>query len=68
MSSFRVLGLAVLAIGIVLLIFGLMSTHAANEKVVAAVAGHYTKTTTWYLIGGIFLIVAGGAMALRKKR
>jgi LPXTG-motif cell wall-anchored protein len=67
MSGFRVLGLAILIVGIVLLAFGIKSTHAANEKVVETVAGHYTQTTTWYIVGGIFLIIVGGGMSLRRR-
>jgi hypothetical protein len=68
MNVFRVLGTALLAGGIFLLVFGIMATHKVTEKVVEGVTGHYSDTTLWYIIGGIVLMVVGGIVIGRKYR
>lgn len=60
----RILGFALLVVGLVILGFGLNSTQAVGEKVVENISGRYTSNTMWYIIGGIGLIVGGGALAL----
>lgn len=67
MSFNRVLGILFLIVGIVLLVFGIKSTHAAGEQIARAVQGRFTQTTMWYIIGGIVLIVIGGGLALRRR-
>jgi len=64
MSSQRILGVVLLAVGIGLLIFGLNATDSVGEKVTEGLTGKYTDKTTWYIIGGVALALAGGAMAL----
>jgi uncharacterized membrane protein YidH (DUF202 family) len=63
----RLLGLVLLAVGIVLLGFGMNSSHAVTEKVVEGVTGRYTDNTMWYIISGIAMIVGGGVLALIGK-
>lgn len=60
----RIVGIVLLAVGIVALLFGLNSSQAVGEKVVESVTGRFTSTTMWYLIGGIAMIVGGGALFL----
>ena len=67
MSERRILGLAILAIGIVLIVFGVTATHGMNEELSKAVTGKYTDETMWYIIGGIFLVVIGGGMSLLRR-
>lgn len=59
----RIFGLILLVVGIVVLLFGLNSTQVVTEKVVEGVTGRFTSATMLYIIGGIALIVAGGALA-----
>jgi uncharacterized membrane protein YidH (DUF202 family) len=59
MKIFRALGIALILIGGVLLVLGIMSTQKTGEKIVEGVTGHYTSTTVWYIVGGIVLIVGG---------
>lgn len=63
----RTIGFAILAVGIFLLIFGIISTSRVTEEVVQAVQGRYTDTTMWYIIGGIVLIVIGGGLSYRRR-
>jgi hypothetical protein len=68
MGPLRISGLAVLAVGIALLIFGINATHSVGEQVVNTVAGRFTERTPWQIIGGIAAIVFGGALALFGAR
>jgi ABC-type Fe3+ transport system permease subunit len=67
MSSQRILGLVLLALGVVLLLFGLNATDSVADSVSEGVTGKYTDETMWYLIGGGVLIVVGGAIAFLKS-
>lgn len=67
MSIFRVIGMTLFSIGIILLVFGIISTQSTGEKIYGHLSGHYTSTTMWYIIGGIALI-AGGLGISRIKR
>jgi len=62
--SMRMWGIVMLGIGIALVGFGLNSTQAITEKAMEGVTGRYTNHTMLYLIGGIALIISGGALAI----
>jgi len=66
MNITRLLGIVILAVGIVLLGFGISSSQAVSEKVMNDVVGHYTDHTMWYIIGGIAMIVGGAALAFSR--
>lgn len=68
MCNSKIIGLVVLAIGVVLLIFGINATHSVTERIVEGFTGKYTDQTTWYLMGGIAAIVGGAALFLFGKR
>lgn len=67
MNATQIVGIVLLAIGIVLLGFGINSSQALTEKVMEGVTGRYTENTMWYIIGGIALIVGGGALAFFNR-
>ena len=60
----RIIGLVILVIGVVLLIIGINASHSAVDQIVEGFTGKFTDQTTWYLIGGIALIVGGGLLSL----
>lgn len=60
----RILGIVILVVGVVLLLFGINSTQAVTEKVVEGFTGRFTANTMIYLIGGIAMIVGGGALVI----
>ena len=64
----RLFGAAALAAGILFFIFGIRATHKTNEEVVEKVTGHYTDTTTWYIVGGVVLIILGGGLAVMRRK
>ena len=68
MNSMRIVGLVIVAVGIVLLLFGLNAADSPVDQVSEAVTGRYTDTTMWYVIGGIAAIVGGGLLALFGPR
>ena len=64
MGIFRIFGLAVLAVGIVLLIFGYNASQSATERIVEGFTGRYTNQTMWYMIGGIAAVVGGLGLSI----
>ncbi len=53
------LSLALLAIGVVLVVFGLNASDSFSSSVSRAVSGTPTDKTIWLLVGGIVAGVAG---------
>lgn len=62
----RVLGLVLLAVGLVLLVFGINSTQKVPEQAIEKISGKFTDNTMFYIIGGIACVVAGGAITWRN--
>ncbi len=60
----RIIGLALLAVGIVFLVMGLQSQDTLGEEVRQEVTGEYSEETRWHIAGGIAGIVIGGGLAL----
>ena len=59
MSPQRIIGLVLLVVGIVLLIIGLNASDSLVDQVSETFTGRFTKSTTWYIIGGIATGVLG---------
>ena len=60
----RALGLALLTVGIVLLVFGINSSHSFSSQLSDTLRGTPTDRTVWFYIGaavagipGLFLVV-----------
>ncbi len=68
MNTKRIIGVALLATGAVLLWFGLQSSDSFSEKVVEGVTGRYSDGTMAYLIGGAASGALGLALLLFGKR
>jgi len=64
----RIIGLAVLAIGVVLLGFAFHSTNAPMEEFSNALTGRYSNRTMWYFAVGIAAVVGGGLLAVFGRR
>lgn len=62
MSIFRILGVILVAVGLVLLVFGWNSSHAVVDKVAEATTGRFTQTTIGYIVGGIAMVIGGWAL------
>jgi len=56
----KVISLAVLAGGILLLIFGMIEYNSTGSEISRFFTGSTTDKTMWLLIGGVILTVLGG--------
>jgi hypothetical protein len=68
MNSKGIIGGVLLAVGIVLLVIGLISSDSIADQVSEAFTGRFTETTTWYIVGGIAAAVGGGLMLMTGGR
>ncbi len=66
MSMQRVVGIIVLAGGIVLIVLGVTASRSLGDQASRFFTGHLTENTLWYLIGGVVAAVAGLVMLLGR--
>jgi hypothetical protein len=66
MSMQRVVGIIVLAGGIVLIVLGVTASRSFGDQASRFFTGHLTENTLWYLIGGVVAAVAGLVMLLGR--
>lgn len=62
MHASSLIGLLILLVGAFLVGFGVKASQTFTDKVVGGLTGRYTRSTMWYLILGILLILVGGAL------
>ncbi|MBV5335750.1 DUF3185 family protein [bacterium] len=67
MTMFRILGVAALVVGVVLLVFAFNASNAPVDQLANSLTGRYTDHTMWYLLGGIAAAVTGGALVMSGK-
>jgi hypothetical protein len=68
MTAFiRVIGITLLVCGMVAFGFGLNSSCGIAEQGLEKTTGRFSKGTMWYLLGGIAMMVGGGAIAVNAK-
>ncbi len=63
----KALGLALVAGGVALLIFGFQAKDSLKDKANELISGSPTDKTMWMIGGGVAMCVAGGVLALGKK-
>ena len=61
----NIVGLAVLALGVVLLIFGFNESHSFSSDVSRVFTGNPTDKSMWFIIGGAAAVIVGLFIALR---
>lgn len=66
MSMNRILALALIVVGGVLLYFGYQSSQGLDDQLSEALTGNFTDETIFYYIGGVVAVVAG-LVFLRRK-
>jgi drug/metabolite transporter (DMT)-like permease len=59
MNPARIAGVVLLAIGVVMLIYGINASHSLADRLSKSWSGRFTERTTWYIIGGIASGLAG---------
>lgn len=64
----NIVGLAILALGIVLLIFGFNASHSFSSDVSRTFTGNPTNHSMWLIIGGAVAVIAGIGLALTGRR
>jgi len=64
----NIVGIAILALGIVLLIFGFNASHSFGSDVSRAFTGNPTDKSMWLIIGGAVACIVGIGLALTGRR
>lgn len=67
LTMVRVLGVAALVVGIVLLVFAFNASNAPVDQIANTLTGRFTDHTMWYLMGGIAGTVIGGTMVMSGR-
>lgn len=63
MSMQRIIGIALLAGGFILIFLGFQSSEGLDDQVSEALTGRYTDSTVVYWVAGGICALAGAAMA-----
>lgn len=66
MVSQRMIGIALIAAGVVLLVLGLNATDAPLGRLSEALTGSYPDRTIWQLAGGAAALCVGVVLAARR--
>ncbi len=66
MNQKKLIGIALLVVGVILLFFGFNATESVGEELTEAVTGRFSDETMMYLIGGAVAAVIGLVMLLKK--
>ena len=64
----RAIGIALLAVGIVLIVFGLNASDSVGSSFSRFFTGNPTDKTMWLMAGGIASTVIGGILTLRPSK
>ena len=67
MSTTKLISLAILALGIVLVIYGVSASESLSSDVSRFFTGSPTDKTIWLMIGGVAAIVVGLVGLLRGQ-
>lgn len=67
MNNSKLIAIALLSLGLILLYFGISVTDAPAEEIGEALTGKYSDNTMMYLIGGGVATAAGLFMLFIKK-
>lgn len=67
MNTKHTLGLASLALGVVLLGLGFNASEQPLDQIHNTLTGRFTDTTMWYIIGGLSALLFGGFTVFLRK-
>lgn len=68
MTTSKIIGIALLVIGIIVLWFGYQSSQGLDDQLSEAITGEYTSGTMLYWIAGGVCVVLGAVLALTGRR
>ncbi len=67
MNAMKLVGIALLVAGLVLLFLGYQSSQGWDDQISEAITGEYTDSTMWYwIVGGVSSVI--GLVLLTIKR
>jgi hypothetical protein len=64
----NIVGLAIFALGVVLLIFGFNESHSFGSDVSRFFTGNPTDRSLWLIVGGAVAVITGLAMTIFGRR
>ena len=64
----KIISIALLVGGVVLMIFGFQATHSLSSDVSRFFTGSPTDKAIWMLIGGLVAAIVGLTMTLRRSK
>ena len=64
----RIVGAAILAVGVVLLVFAYRASNAPLEQISDTLTGHYSNQTMWLFVLGVAGAIGGGLLFLLGSR
>ena len=59
MSTTRIVGLVLLAVGAVLIVLGVVASRSLADGLSTVFRGRLTQNTLWYIVGGIASALVG---------
>lgn len=68
MPTTRIIGIALLIIGVILLYFGFQSSQGLDDQISEAITGEYTDNTMMYWIASVIFLVLGAALSLSGRK
>jgi hypothetical protein len=64
----NIVGLAIFALGVVLLIFGFNESHSFSSDVSRVFTGNPTDRSIWFIVGGAAAVILGLVLAVLGSR
>jgi len=64
----NIVGLAIFALGVVLLIFGFNESQSFNSEVTRTFTGNPTDRSMWLITGGAIAVICGIVLAITGRR
>jgi uncharacterized membrane protein YidH (DUF202 family) len=64
----KALGIVLLAVGVILIIYGMNASDSFNSSVSRFFNGRPTNETIWFLVGGVVACVVGVVALLRGPK
>ena len=61
----KAIGIALLAVGIILIIFGISASNSIGSDFSRFFTGSPTNKSIWMLLGGVASVMVGGVLSLR---
>jgi len=68
MNNQRMIGMALIVLGVVLFIIGMNASHSVADRWSDFFTGHFTDNTVWYMVGGVAAAITGLVMTTAGGR